>query len=71
MGGAQPTPGQVARQVPEEEEPEAARPTQGAEERGTPAPATLPLWRVLEAVLGLVALGLALATVWAWRIRRR
>jgi len=31
----------------------------------------IPPWRLLEATLGLIALGLMVATVWAWRARRR
>jgi hypothetical protein len=73
-GGAEPTPsdsGEVAARPIEEEAPAA---TQGAEEapaRDVPAAATVPPQWTLEAILGLTALGLALATVWAWRARRR
>jgi hypothetical protein len=55
---------------------------EAAGERGAPeddvangrflsALAPIAPWRVLEVVLGLVTLGLALVTVWAWRARRR
>jgi hypothetical protein len=55
---------------------------EAAGERGAPehdvangrflsALAPIAPWRVLEVVLGLVALVLALVTVWAWRARRR
>jgi hypothetical protein len=33
--------------------------------------ARIPPWRALEAVLGLITLGLIGATIWAWRVRRR
>jgi anti-sigma factor RsiW len=39
--------------------------------RFLPALAPIAPWRVLEVVLGLVALGLALVTVRTWRVRRR
>jgi hypothetical protein len=70
-GTATALPDEVAARSVEEEAPEA---TEGAEEppeREVPARATIPPQRVLEAILGLTALGLALATVWAWRARRR
>jgi hypothetical protein len=46
-----------------EEQPEARRISSG---RGLVSP-----WRVLEVILGVSALVLALATIWAWRGRRR
>jgi hypothetical protein len=70
-GGAEPAPGEVAARSVEEEAPEATEGEEGAQERAVPARATIPPQRVLEAILGLTALGLALATVWAWRARRR
>jgi hypothetical protein len=33
--------------------------------------AGIPPWRTLEAVLGLITLGLIGITIWAWRVRRR
>jgi len=77
VGGAEPTPGEVTEVAPlmvGEEETEVPRGERGApeeeeEEAHRLAPA-LP-WLVLEIALGLAALGLALATVWAWRVRRR
>lgn len=71
VSGAESTPGEVVARSVEEEAPEAP---EGAEEppgREVPARVTIPPQRVLEAILGLAALGLALATVWAWRARRR
>ena len=71
VSGAEPTPGEVAARSVEEEAPEA---TEGAEEppeREVSVPVTIPPQRVLEAILGLTALGLALASIWAWRARRR
>lgn len=70
-GGAEPAPGEVAARSVEEEAPEAPEGAEEAQEREVPALATIPPQRVLEAILGLTALGLALATVWAWRARRR
>jgi len=40
------------------------------QEREIPALPKIPPQRVLEAILGLTTLGLALATIWAWRARR-
>jgi hypothetical protein len=57
-----------------EAEPEAVEAMPGAleseawDEHDQPPAETLP-WRILEVVLGLVALGLALATIRAWRAR--
>jgi hypothetical protein len=65
------TPGQVAPRAAEEVEPQAAESGRGAPEREGAQVAAIPPWRLLEAILGLTALGLALATVWAWRARRR
>jgi hypothetical protein len=73
-GGVEPAPSEVGEVVPPavgREEPEAAEGEWGVRERGGAEPAGVPLWRVLEAALGLTALGLALATAWAWRARRR
>ena len=73
-GGLVPTPGEVAEvspQVTEGEEPEATEDERGVLEREAAARAQIPLWRVLEVILGVTALGLALATIWAWRARRR
>lgn len=60
-----------------EERADSAEPAPGPEvERGTPAgqiaePAAIPPRRAIEIALGLIALGLGVATVWAWRARRR
>ena len=69
-----PIPSQVAAAPPAGGEEGALRATEGM--RGAPgfgvagrAARSLP--HVLEVVLGLAALGLALATVRAWRARRR
>jgi len=74
MDGAELTPGEGAEVAPwatGEEEPEVATGGRGAPESEVAALATISPWRVLEVILGLTALGLALATVWAWRARRR
>lgn len=71
---AEPTPGQAAEAVPRasgEEEPGAAEVERVAPEGQVTQPAASLRWRILEGVLGLTALGLALATIWAWRARRR
>lgn len=62
---------EVASLVVGEEEAAAAEGERSvpAGEVAQPTPALL--WRVLEVTLGLTALGLVLATVWAWRARRR
>ena len=69
-----PTPGQVGELVPRAEEEEGLAGTEVEppvrEEPGLGRVVISP-WRVVEIVLGLTALGLALATVWAWRARRR
>ena len=58
------------------EEPEAMQIVPGELEEearddyGSPLATTLP-WRALEIVLGLAALGLAIASVSAWRARRQ
>jgi hypothetical protein len=54
-----------------EEEPEAAEGARGVPEREAGLRARIPPWRVVELILGLAALGLALATIRAWRVRRR
>jgi len=74
VSGAEPTPGEVGEAAPwaiEEEEAEAAEGGRGAPEVEVTEPARIPPWRALEVILGLSALGLALATVRAWRVRRR
>ena len=72
VADAETTPGEVA-EAPGLEEGERAEPVE--EERGVWGVgfARTPglLWRALEVVLGLAALVLAAATVWAWRARRR
>jgi hypothetical protein len=55
----------------EEEKAEAAEDEQRASEGWRLGLAQTTLWRVLEISLGLTALGLALATIMAWRARRR
>jgi len=55
----------------EEEETEATEGGRGAPEIEAAKPVTISPWRALEVVLGLAALGLALATGWAWHVRRR
>ena len=77
VGGTEPTAGWVAEapEAPpaavEEEERDEAAGERGAPEGDVVRLAPIAPWRVLEVVLGLVALGLALVTVWAWRARRR
>jgi hypothetical protein len=69
-----PTPGEVGELIPRVEEEEDRAGTEGEqyvrEEQDLERVVISP-WRVVEIVLGLTALGLALATVWAWRARRR
>jgi hypothetical protein len=69
-----PTPGEVGEIIPWMEEEEGRAGTEGerylGEEHGLERAAISP-WRFVEIVLGVTALGLALATVWAWRARRR
>ncbi len=72
-GSAEPTPSVVIEPPPsevEEEEADAAEDRQDAPESEITEPVTISPWRVLEIGLGLTTLGLALATVWAWRARR-
>ena len=74
MGSAEPTPSEVdeaAPQVIEEEEPEAAEGGRGAAEGEVTGLGSALPWRALEVILGLVALGLALTTIWTWRVRRQ
>ncbi len=74
VGGIGPTPSEVAEVAPwaiGEEEPKAAESGRGAPEGEVVGVAAISPWRVLEAILGLVTLGLVLVTVWAWRVRRR
>jgi len=69
-----PTPSQVAGVPPTAGQEGALRATEGmrgAPEYGVARRTVLSLPRILEIVLGLAALGLALATVRAWRARRR
>jgi hypothetical protein len=71
---ATPTPseaGAAAPPVTGEEAPEVAAGERGAPEREAGLRARIPPWRVVELILGLAALGLALATIRAWRARRR
>jgi anti-sigma factor RsiW len=79
VGAAKPTPGEGLKAEPTsraewgeraeitpgvlEEQPEAGR--------ISPRHGPVSPWRVLEIVLGVSALVLALATIWAWRSRRR
>jgi hypothetical protein len=69
-----PTPAEVGELIPRAEEEEDRAGTEGEQyvrkEQDLERIAISP-WRVIEIVLGLTALGLALATVWAWRARRR
>ena len=69
-----PTPGEVGELTLRAEEKEGRTGGEGEqyvrEEQDLERVAISP-WRVVEFVLGLTALGLALATVWAWRARRR
>lgn len=72
-GSAEPTPSVVIETPPsevEEEEADAAEDRQDVPESAVTEPVTISPWRVLEVALGLTTLGLALATVWAWRARR-
>ena len=74
MRDQSPTPSQVAAAPSAGGEEDALRATEGmrgAPEYGVARRAVLSLPRILEIVLGLAALGLALATVRAWRARRR
>jgi hypothetical protein len=65
VGSAEPSPPLV-------KEEKAGEEVESAEdERDVPGSvAGISLWRVLEVLLGLTVLGLALVTVWAWRVRR-
>lgn len=68
------TPGEAGAAAPPvtgEEAPEAAEAGRGMPEREATLRARISPWRVVEAILGLAALGLALATIRAWRARRR
>lgn len=69
----EPTPGAVSEAVPlagGEEETVAVEGEQAALEDGRSGLFQVTLWLVLEVALGLTALGLALATILAWRARR-
>jgi hypothetical protein len=69
-----PTPGEVGELLPRVEEEEGRAGTEDepyAREEPSLQRVVISPWRVVEIVLGLTALGLALATVWAWRARRR
>jgi len=71
-GGAVLTPSPTSRDVGEAAPPPSAQVETEAAKPGVPeegANASLA-WRVLEIGLGLLYLGLALATVWVWRTRR-
>jgi len=73
VGGVEPTPGAVTEVAPltlEEEEANAAETERGEPEGAATGIAPALLWRVVEVALGLSALGLALAAVWAWRAQR-
>ncbi len=72
--GAEPTSSEVAEVAPlmvEEEETEAPRDERGAPEGEAVGLRSVIPWRGLEVALGLAALVLALATIWAWRARRQ
>jgi len=74
VDSTEPTPGGVGEAVPPLVEEEAAEITEGGP--GAPESEVAGLgpalsWWALEITLGLAALGLALATVWAWRTRRQ
>ena len=71
-----PSPGEVGETGPRAAEETVAEAEEAAHEWEAPGSARAELtrtslWRVLEISLGLTALGLTLATIWAWRIRRR
>ena len=71
-GDAEPTASAVAEVMPPpEEEAGAVEDGRGIPEDETSGLAPVTLWRVLEVTLGLTVLVLVLATVWAWRARRR
>ena len=57
--------------IEEKEKAVAAEDEWEVRESETAGPAPISPWRALEVALGLTALGLALATVRAWRARRR
>jgi len=74
MGSAEPTPSEVGEAAPRVvggEEPETAEGGPGAPESEVAELATISPWQAPEVILGLTALGLALATIWAWRVRRQ
>jgi hypothetical protein len=79
VGTAEPSPGEGPKAEPTsqaewEERPEVAPGAleeQPEAEMISPGRRLVSPWRVLEIVLGVSALVLALATVWAWRSRRR
>ncbi|MFQ6100714.1 MAG: zf-HC2 domain-containing protein [Anaerolineae bacterium] len=66
---AAPTPGEAAEIAPPVVEEEGEWGASEGERTG-PTLIWVTPWRMLEITLGLTALGLALATVWAWRARR-
>ncbi|MDY7075856.1 MAG: hypothetical protein SXV54_02925 [Chloroflexota bacterium] len=75
-GSTEPTPSEEATVAPQMLEEEGWRATEvGPESRESEPELDSRLgispWRVLEVILGLTALGLALATFWAWHTRRR
>jgi hypothetical protein len=79
VGAAEPTPGEGPKAEPPSrvEWEERTEITPGVLEeqpevgRISPRHGPVSPWRVLEIVLGVSALVLALATIWAWRSRRR
>lgn len=80
VGVAEPTPSEVgeaelALEAAQDEEGEAAEPLPAVAESEPewvlPQRAVIPPWWALEVALGLIAFGLALATILAWRARRR
>ena len=74
VDSAEPAPGEATESptwAAEEQEPDAGEGERGAAlGEGTGLGQDWP-WQALEVILGLVALGLALVTIWAWRVRRR
>ena len=72
VSGAEPTTSEeIELPPPAIEERETAESPRGMPESEPVGRATIPPWRAVEVTLGLIALGLGLTTVWAWRARRR
>ncbi len=72
--GAESTPSEVAKVAPQvigEVEADMSEGEWRAQEDQVVAPSPVLPWRALEITLGLTALGLAFATIRAWRARRR